>query len=105
MTEIVSRNEHHMRRKKPDQCAPSQKWDSTKGAKVIAAPHRRQKSQCRTNTIRAGVRRLKKHYMVTNWLEYNEALRRRGDITIWFIEEALVARRLAKTGARARPQE
>jgi len=63
MNEIFSTNEHHMRRKKPDQCPPSQKWDSIKGTKVIAAPHKRQKSQCRTNTIRAGVARLKKkHY-------------------------------------------
>jgi len=42
---------------------------------------------------------------VTKWLEYNEALRQRGDITIWFIEEALVAWHPAKTGARGRPQE
>jgi hypothetical protein len=32
MTEIFSKNEHHMHRKKPDQFEPSQKWDSTKGA-------------------------------------------------------------------------
>lgn len=53
----------------------------------------------------SGRHKMKKHYKVTNWLEYNEALRRRGDIEIWFIEEALVARHRAKTGARGRPQE
>ena len=28
-------------------------------------------------------------YKVTNWADYNHALRRRGDITIWFTEEAI----------------
>ena len=28
-------------------------------------------------------------YKVTHWPEYNEAWRRRGDITIWFSEEAI----------------
>jgi hypothetical protein len=36
-------------------------------------------------------------YKVTNWPEYNKALRQRGDITIWFTEEALAAWRPAKT--------
>jgi hypothetical protein len=39
----------------------------------------------------------KAHYKVTNWPEYNEALRQRGDITIWFTEKALAAWRPAKT--------
>ena len=47
----------------------------------------------------------KARYQVTNWPEYNKALRQRGDITIWFTEEALAAWRPAKTGARGRPQE
>ena len=47
----------------------------------------------------------KAHYKVTNWPEYNKALRQRGDITIWFTEEALAAWRPPKTGARGRPQE
>src|ERR1700732_4265003 len=47
----------------------------------------------------------KARYKVTNWPEYNKALRQRGDITIWFTEEAFAAYRLAKTGARGRPQE
>ena len=42
---------------------------------------------------------------MTNWPEYNEALRQRGDITIWFTEEALATWRAGKTGARRRPQE
>jgi len=42
---------------------------------------------------------------VTNWPEYNEALRQRGDITIWFTEEALATWRPAKTGVRGRPQQ
>src|ERR1700680_2413272 len=47
----------------------------------------------------------KAHYKVTNWPEYNQALRQRGDVTIWFTEEALAAWRPTKTGARGRPQE
>jgi hypothetical protein len=47
----------------------------------------------------------KARYKVTNWPEYNKALRQRGYITIWFTEEALAAWHLAKTGARGRPQE
>src|ERR1700738_2573785 len=47
----------------------------------------------------------KARYKVPNWPEYNKALRQRGDITIWFTEEALAAWHPAKTGARGRPQE
>lgn len=32
----------------------------------------------------------KQKYKLTNWPEYNEALRRRGDITLWISEEALL---------------
>ena len=28
---------------------------------------------------------------VTNWSEYNETLRRRGSLTVWFTEEAIAA--------------
>ena len=28
-----------------------------------------------------------KKYHVRNWAEYNEGLRRRGDLTVWFDEE------------------
>ena len=42
---------------------------------------------------------------MTNLPEYNEALRQRGDITIWFTEDVLAAWRPAKTDARGRPQE
>ena len=31
----------------------------------------------------------KAKYRVTNWPEYNEALRQRGDITIWFSDDAI----------------
>jgi len=47
----------------------------------------------------------KAKYKVTNWAQYNAALRRRGDITIWFTEAAINEWRPAKTGARGRPQE
>ena len=30
-----------------------------------------------------------KKYRVRNWAEYNKALRCRGDLTIWFAEEAI----------------
>jgi hypothetical protein len=47
----------------------------------------------------------KPRYKVTNWPEYNDALRRRGDITIWFTEAAINEWRPVKTGLRGRPQE
>lgn len=31
----------------------------------------------------------KRRYRVTNWAEYNESLRKRGDLTVWFTAEAL----------------
>ena len=42
-------------------------------------------------------------YKVTNWPEYNAALRRRGDFTMWFTEETIAQWCPAKTGARGRP--
>jgi hypothetical protein len=47
----------------------------------------------------------KARYKVTNWADYNNALRKRGDITIWFSEESITNWRPAKTGGRGRPQE
>lgn len=47
----------------------------------------------------------KPKYKVTNWPEYNDALRQRGDITIWFTEEAIAEWHPVKTGARGRPLE
>src|SRR5450759_4084384 len=47
----------------------------------------------------------KPRYKVTNWPEYNDALRRRGDFTIWFTQAAIDEWRPARTGARGRPQE
>ena len=44
-------------------------------------------------------------YKVTNWAEYNDALRNRGDITIWFTQDAVDKWRPAKTGGRGRPME
>ncbi len=44
-------------------------------------------------------------YKVTNWTEYNNGLRRRGDITIWFTEAAITEWHPIKTGARGRPQK
>lgn len=48
---------------------------------------------------------IKPKYKVTNWPEYNDSLRQRGDITIWFTEAAINEWRPTKTGARGRPQE
>lgn len=47
----------------------------------------------------------KARYKVTNWTAYNEALRNRGDVTIWFTEDAIANWRPSKTGARGRPME
>lgn len=44
-------------------------------------------------------------YKVTNWKEYNNGLRQRGNFTIWFTEEAIADWRPAKNGARGRPRE
>ena len=42
-----------------------------------------------------------KKYHVRNWAEYNEGLRRRGDLTVWFDEEAIANWKADKTGASA----
>ena len=42
----------------------------------------------------------KSRYKVMNWHDYNNGLRQRGDVTIWFTEAAIAE----KTGARGRPQ-
>ena len=47
----------------------------------------------------------KSRYRVTNWKEYNQALRDRGDITVWFTPEAIEKWRPAKIGKRGRPFE
>ncbi len=46
----------------------------------------------------------KPRYRVTNWSEYNSALRQRGDVTIWFTTEAIDHWHPTKTGVRGRPQ-
>jgi hypothetical protein len=47
----------------------------------------------------------KQKYKVTNLPEYNAALRRRGDFTMCFTEEAIAQWRPARTGARGRPMK
>jgi hypothetical protein len=47
----------------------------------------------------------KSGYKVTNWHDYNNGLRKRGDFTIWFTEEAVVDWHPAKAGARGRPKK
>src|SRR5271170_1702498 len=42
----------------------------------------------------------KARYRVTNWPEYDAALIRRGSLTLWFTEEAVVAWRAPATGER-----
>ena len=39
-----------------------------------------------------------KKYRIRNWAEYNGALRRRGDLTIWFSEEAIAKWKAEKSG-------
>ena len=39
-----------------------------------------------------------KKYHVSNWAEYNEGLRRRGDLTVWFDEEAIANWKADKSG-------
>ena len=47
----------------------------------------------------------KSRYKVTNWHDYNNALRRRGDFTLYFTDGAIAEWHPAKTGGRGRPQE
>jgi hypothetical protein len=42
---------------------------------------------------------------VTNWLEYNNAFRKRGDFTVYFTEEAITEWHPAKTDSRGCPQK
>jgi transposase len=46
----------------------------------------------------------KARYRVKNWRDYDAALRRRGDLTVWVTAEALEAWTPANTGRRGRPQ-
>ena len=42
---------------------------------------------------------------IDHWPEYNEALRQRGDITLWFSDEMVANGHPTMTGSRGRPQE
>ena len=43
----------------------------------------------------------KQQYRVTNWAEYDEALRQRGSLTVWFTEEAIAAWRAERQNPEA----
>jgi transposase len=47
----------------------------------------------------------KTRYKVTNWPEYTNALRKRGDFTVYFTKEAITEWHPAKTGSRGCPQK
>ena len=47
----------------------------------------------------------KARYRVKNWRDYDAALRRRGDLTVWVTAEALAAWTPPRTGRRGRPQQ
>ena len=44
-------------------------------------------------------------YKVKNWSEYNDALRKRGDITIWFTDDAIHSWTPERTSKKGRPQK
>lgn len=46
----------------------------------------------------------KSRYKVTNWSQYNEALRQRADVTVWFSPEAIAAWNAEGGGTRGRPR-
>ncbi len=46
----------------------------------------------------------KKRYRVTNWAEYNESLRRRGDLTVWIDTDALKLWTAPRQGSRGGQQ-
>ena len=45
----------------------------------------------------------KAKYKVSNWREYDQALRQRGSLTVWVTPEALEAWAPEKSGRRGRP--
>jgi transposase len=47
----------------------------------------------------------KARYKVANWAEYDAALRRRGNLTVWVTPEAIAAWVPAATGRRGRPRD
>jgi hypothetical protein len=47
----------------------------------------------------------KTNYRVTNWAEYDRALVRRGDITLWISEDAIAAWKPTPTGRRGAQQK
>ena len=47
----------------------------------------------------------KQRYRVTNWPEYDRSLRNRGDITLWFSEDAIQAWAPMHNGKQGRPQK
>jgi len=47
----------------------------------------------------------KTKYRVTNWAEYDRALVRRGDITLWLSEDAIASWRPVASGRRGAPQK
>jgi hypothetical protein len=47
----------------------------------------------------------KQKYRVTNWPEYDRSLRNRGDITLWFSEDAIQAWAPMHNGKQGRPQK
>ena len=47
----------------------------------------------------------KKIYRVKNWSQYDKALRNRGDITIWFSEEAIQEWAPKQNGKQGRPKK
>lgn len=46
----------------------------------------------------------KAKYRVTNWAEYTESLRQRGDVTVWFSEDAMSGWHAARSGRRGGQQ-
>ena len=44
-------------------------------------------------------------YRVQNWPEYDRALQRRGDLTVWVTPEAIAAWCPPRTGRRGRPRD
>ena len=47
----------------------------------------------------------KTKYRITNWAEYDEALVKRGDITLWISEDAIEAWTPARSGKRGAPRK
>ena len=74
---------------------------------IIPQPHVSllQKKPMREAHKRSRNPNIRKKYRVKNWIQYDRALRKRGDITIWFSKQAIAAWSPKKNGKPGRQKK